>query len=76
MKSGVLAVVADDVRAHLGVQPDGLVLEQLEVALRLQKFGRFHCCVHCPMLEEDAKRRSQTKQESYSAASHVVYWLV
>lgn len=76
MKSVVLAVVASGVRVHLVVEPDKLVLVLLEAALRFQKIGRFDCCVHCPVLEEDAKRRSQMEQESYSAASHLVYKIV
>lgn len=76
MKSVFLVVVADGVRVHLGVQPDGLVLEQWEIVRRFQKSDRCHCCVHCPMMEEDAKRRSQMEQESYLAASHLEYKLV
>ena len=57
MKSVVLVVVADDVRVHLAVEPDGPVLVQWEVALRFRSFGRFHCRVYRPVLEEDAKRR-------------------
>ena len=76
MKSVVLVVVADGMRIHLAVERDRLVLVQWEVALHFQWFGRFHCCVYCPVLEEDAKRRCWMGQESYSVASHSVYKLV